>query len=192
MSMTGCFIARARMAQAALLPACLLAPRPRVTMDAQRFDALIRLVSVPQPRRGLLFALAGLLAGSDVGSASAAKRKRCRPRCAVCERCTRKGQCKRKPDGETCRGKPCCECKGGLCAQRDDDTACNDTGRCLSGECNPRPTCLRAGQACSAPQECCSRECNGTACALSQPGERCRQDSDCAGSPGTCVGYRCR
>ena len=93
------------------------------------------------------------------------------------------------------------------CTGQANDTACNGDGRCLHGVCNPKPTCLPFGTACSAAgpdPSCCSGSSinafNFLGCEQSSSGEPCH-DNDLQPTPagphtecrsGTCVGYRCQ
>lgn len=102
-------------------------------MDADRFDSLVRSLSVVPTRRGVTRALAGLgLVGmlgvqdglSDV-AAKKRKKKKCK-KCGPCKKC-KKGKCKPKPDGTDCGGGQ--SCRAGSCACPEGQDACG--GACL-------------------------------------------------------------
>jgi hypothetical protein len=103
--------------------------------------------------------------------------------CKVCQG----GACVNN-NGIGCEFNPCKVCQGGRCVNVVDNTPCNNTGKCLSGSCNPPPMCSATGAPCAGGQfgHCCSQGCTSTnpgtlgSCVKSDGGERCRSDADCA------------
>ncbi len=145
-------------------------------MDWNRIDGFATTLAALPTRRTLLgLGGAGLLGALGLDSIDARKKtKKCK-KCGPCEKC-QKGKCKPK----------------------SDDTACLGTGKCLAGQCNPLPICVRALDVCppdSYPVECCSGHCTFNppfvGCSFSGPGGLCVDSGDC-GPGGTCVGYRCQ
>ena len=107
------------------------------------------------------------------------------------------GKKKKRKRKKPCKCPICLQCQGGICISAADDVSCNGDGRCLDGQCNPRPACTSAGFGCDlqAPETCCSTVCVPTgpfnaACQISVAGQVCKSNDDCAS--GSCVGYRCR
>jgi hypothetical protein len=160
-------------------------------MDESRFDALTRLVE-RGARRQVLRALGmGVLGGLGLGAipamdAAAAKGRGCREDCGPCATC-QPGTCKRK------HGKK--KCKPGRCVPRADDSSCAGSGRCLNGECNPRPTCAPRNENCIPDGDCCSGICSYFDMALNNclagpGGTPCYEDDDCESE--SCIGYRCQ
>ena len=147
-------------------------------MDAPRFDRLTRFLSASPTRRTMLgLGSAGLLGSIGLGSIDA-KKNRNKKKCKKCGSCAK--------------------CNKGKCQPKADDSACEGTGRCLNGRCNPLPICVQALEACPPedyPVECCSGHCTFNppfvGCSFSSPGGRCVESDDC-GPGGTCVGYRCQ
>ena len=119
----------------------------------------------------------------------------------VCRTC-QGGVCSSKPasEGTTCENNPCRECRNGVCSNTMDDTTCNSTGKCLSGTCNPRPTCVTHHFPCTTHAECCGGRCfpSGSKqttnydCGTSEAGQPCYTSDDCIYLGNSCVGYRCR
>jgi hypothetical protein len=110
-----------------------------------------------------------------------------------CNQCL-SGTCGNKPGGTACGG-VCNQCEGGSCGNKPNDTACNGTGRCLTGACNPMPTCMPAFSiACFNSSQCCSGACPGifpnTSCSQGNSGTPCYSGSDCVS--GVCSGFRCQ
>lgn len=138
-------------------------------MDADHFEDLLRSLAAPGSRRAALAAGAAALAALLGLAGADAKRKKQR----------------RKKRRNPCAGRP-------------DDAACDGTGRCLAGRCNPRPTCLGRGQTCAAgpTSGCCSGRClavNPPICGTGGVGAPCYSSADCSDFPAPfCVGYRCR
>ena len=182
-------------------------------MDQDRFDTLARSLSNAAPRRVILgFTLGGVLGLSGLGrDAAAVKKRRCRPKCGVCERCQkgkcrttkhgakrcRKGRCQPRADGTDCGG-PCLACLGGVCTAKTAD-ACGAGSECLANgscartctvdaECGPGCVCssnsLDGQRHCiSTPYTCDLGSC--TTAADCDRGQHC-QFSDC-GLPARCV-----
>jgi hypothetical protein len=140
-------------------------------MEFDRFDEIIRTLTVSPSRRGLagLFA-AGLLTtiGWEQADDTAAKRKKkkkkkkCKPPCEECQACS-KGKCKAKADGTPCAGGVCedgrCDtdctpdCQGKACGAND---GCG--GTCRSGICPGDTTCV------DGLCEFCIPDCQGKDC----------------------------
>ena len=142
-------------------------------MDSERFDRFTRVLASTPSRRAVSRAVAGLaLTGALVAApddaAEARKRKKCKP-------------CQTKKRGK---------CGG----QKPEGAACNGTGQCFDGACNPRPECLSAGAVCTAgtAADCCSGVClGGTNCQNSGEGNPCLASSDCLTGL-DCIAYVCR
>jgi hypothetical protein len=157
-------------------------------MDADRFDALARSLTVAGSRRRALTALSGslgLLGFARPDEATAAKSGRCKPTCGECEKCKR-GDCKRK-HGER-------HCKKGRCKPKLDGTACSGGRVCQAGSCvctggrefcgldcgccvpnAPIANAIPGRHVCTASSECCD---GGTCCNFDDPnnpreGPRC-------------------
>lgn len=135
-------------------------------MDADRFDALTRLLTASGSRRALTrgsVGLGALLVGAAESAAGA---------CGPCERKTRRG-----------------------CKPRKDNTICRTNGCCRDGRCFAPPTCIGFGQSCAGNSSgCCAGPdgCGaGNLCGKGGRGRRCHGDQDCAGGR-ICVGYSCR
>lgn len=138
-------------------------------MDANRFDALTRLLRSSGSRRTLTRGGAGL--GALLAGASAAVAGRCGP----CERKTKRG-----------------------CKPRKDNTTCRTNGCCRDGRCFAQPTCLQFGESCAGnesgccagPDGCLTSHGAGQECGKGGRGRPCVGDDDCVAGR-TCVGYRC-
>jgi hypothetical protein len=109
-------------------------------MDAGRIDApSLPLTTAGSRRRTLALAFSAAIGISSLSrSDDATAGRKCKPKCAECERC-KKGKCK---DGK---------CKRSKCKPKLDGTSCSG-GRCQSGECitatePPQPGC-GTGAAC--------------------------------------------
>jgi hypothetical protein len=170
-------------------------------MDADRFDALSRLLGSPTTRRGTLFALlsgALSLTGSVTPEAGWAASGRCRFPCGPCQSC-KKGKCVR-----TSRGK---RCKRGRCVPRSNGILCGNpvSGFCQDGSCvpfpppPPPPPCRTLQEDCN--NDCCEGlVCGESRCSFSDrlcvlpEGEVCDGDScSCAqGQKCSPVTNRCR
>ena len=90
-------------------------------MDADRFDALARTLTTTRSRRSLARLLSGgLLATTGLLAVAApeAAAVRCSGQadCPLCYRCTRRGRCRKKPDGTICATTGTCQ--DGLCRIR--------------------------------------------------------------------------
>lgn len=162
-------------------------------MDGSSFDALTtRLVDRGTQRRQVLRGL-GLGALGVLGVAVLPEQedvraagKGCRTDCGPCATC-QPGTCKRK------HGKK--KCRPGACVPRGDGAPCSGTGQCLSGTCNPRPTCAPRFSSCIPDGDCCSGICQYFDMALNNclagpAGTPCYADGDCESA--SCVGYRCQ
>ena len=85
------------------------------------------------------------------------------------------------------------------CKGKADDAPCKGTGRCLSGDCIPKPPCLPAGGECTTNVNgCCSHFCLTSAgtpfdCLgkLAEAGDACQSSDDCD-SGLECLGYVCQ
>lgn len=85
------------------------------------------------------------------------------------------------------------------CKGKADDASCKGDGRCLSGDCNPKPACLPFGADCSTNQDGCCTACFGSPgeplrClgGMGKAGDACQSDDECNGHVGfICVGYLC-
>ena len=181
-------------------------------MDADRFDTLIRALTDAISRRGLSRRLTALTVTGVLGSVGIDGTK-ARKRCGPCRK-KKHGKCKKtRPDSTpcgvclACQGGQCVnrcgiceECPNGSCVPKPDDAPCDGSGKCLTGSCNPVPTCL-TGAASVTPCEppgmpalCCSGHCcvSGAAdfhCCVGQTGTPCFGNDNCAGL--VCTGYRC-
>jgi hypothetical protein len=94
-------------------------------MESERFDRIVRSLTVAPSRRGLvqiipagLLAAVGWHAASDPASEAKSKKKKkkkCKPKCdKECEKCDKKkGKCKAVADGTACDSADVCE--GGAC-----------------------------------------------------------------------------
>jgi hypothetical protein len=165
-------------------------------MDADRFDALSRMVSTAgSRRRAVATALGGaLILLSLAHPDDAAVKKRCPP----CKK-RKKGKCKKKPDGSNCPGGICrrgvCQ-PGDLCpGQRLCDGECIPATQCCTkADCPAGSLCcngvcsgskLEAGQNCFLSEDCCSNYCqrsmnfNDVRCAATCRGGLCSQESHC-------------
>lgn len=182
-------------------------------MDQNRFDALTRSLIAAASRRTILgITLGGVLGLLGPGrDAAAAKKRRCRPKCGVCQRCQKgkchqtksgkkrckRGKCQPRADGTECGG-PCLACLGGVCTAKTG-TACGAGTECLSNgscartctvdaECGPGCFCssnsLDGQRHCIPPTYSCDLGSCTTA-ADCAPGQHC-QFSDC-GLPARCV-----
>jgi hypothetical protein len=174
------------------------------TLDAQRFDTLLRSLSVAASRRGTLAAgLSGTLGLLRLAPPhdAAAKPGKCKPKCGECEKC-KKGDCEKK------NGKRVC--KKGRCRAKAEGAACS-AGTCQDGICTAPilpPVDPLAGT-CTATQEdlcqeldvvasncndtvgcnCFTRTNNTRFCGVDNdayclgPGENvaCTSDADCLG-----------
>jgi hypothetical protein len=141
--------------------------RWRFAMDADCFEALIRLLIPASSRRGVLAGLAtSLLAALSLGpsseQAAARRRRRCRRPCGPCKRC-RRGRCR-----STCRGPLTCQdgncrCPGGgqlcgrICTDLATDSAnCGSCGnQCGAGQGCFEGRCLTAVGTCTAGSDAC-------------------------------------
>ena len=131
-------------------------------MDADRFDAVSRLLGSTGTRRGTLAALLsgalGLsgLPGPDAAWAASGK---CKKPCGACKRCQR-GKCVRTAGR--------IRCQRGKCVSVRNGTRCS-TGTCLGGRCAPFPTpppppCRTLRQECAG--DCCGNlVCANSNCA---------------------------
>jgi hypothetical protein len=142
-------------------------------MDGDRFDTLIRSLTVKGSRRGVTRRLGGLTLGSMLlpvlGLAEARARKKCKPKCkgkacgpdgckgkcGTCqkdEKCTGTGKCKCVPESQT---KTC----NGRCG-----TWANNCGKAVTCPgCPPLRACLANGScavSCTANEECGSCGCS--------------------------------
>jgi hypothetical protein len=126
----------------------------RIGMDPDHFDALSRLLAPLQSRRtfGRLLG-AGLLGSFGFVSlqSTAARRKKCKPRCPECQHCHR-GKCQVVTDGTTCTDRGTC-LGGGCCT--GTDAVCNPGAAnaycCHGGTCLPTTT---HGTLCCGPLTC--------------------------------------
>lgn len=161
-------------------------------MDGSHFDALTRMVDRGARRRQVLRTLGmGVLGGLGLHAipvidAEGAPGKGCREECGPCATC-QPGKCKRK------HGKK--KCKPGTCVPRADGHACDGTGLCLNGVCNPRPTCAPRNENCIPDGDCCSGICQYfdmalNYCLAGPAGTPCYEDDDCESE--SCLGYRCQ
>jgi hypothetical protein len=120
-------------------------------MDANRFDALVKTLSLGVARRGMVISLLGgalapLLASHETAarrhtgrrahrddglSAEKRKKKKCK-KCGSCKKC-KKGKCKPKADGTPCSGG---SCQGGACQPGDQAPPCTDESCPLPPECS--------------------------------------------------------
>jgi len=145
-------------------------------MDAHRFDEIIRSLSSPSPRRGLLSGLAGgILALAMAGEAEARKRKRrCKPKCDRCERC-QKGTCRKTKDGKK-------RCRRGKCVAKQPGTV-NCGGACVNLMSDPR-NCGACGRRCQLNATCSNGSCTCVNGACPDPAASCCPAS---ASPLTCM-----
>jgi hypothetical protein len=98
-------------------------------MDADRFDALARILTTAGSRRALTFALGGFLALLVLerpDDTTAAKSGKCKQPCGPCARC-KEGKCK-----HTAHGK---RCKAGKCKPKRNGKSCPQFGTCRGGKC---------------------------------------------------------
>jgi hypothetical protein len=102
-------------------------------VEADRFDALSRVLSVAGSRRGTLTAALsgalGLLGLAHPDDAAAATSGKCKPRCGECEKC-KKGDCDKK-DGKKV-------CTKGKCQAKTNGTPCS-AGTCQDRRCTNSP-----------------------------------------------------
>jgi hypothetical protein len=107
-------------------------------MDATRFDALLRSLTVSPSRRAIARTLTALVVGGALGPA--ALETEAQKKCGKCKK-RKNGKCKPKQDGTKCGN--CKECKNGKCQNSTADTKCGETpadeecGRCQDGSCVP-------------------------------------------------------
>ncbi|HEU5432097.1 MAG TPA: hypothetical protein VFU81_10565 [Thermomicrobiales bacterium] len=88
------------------------------------------------------------------------------------------------------------------CARQPNDASCKGTGRCLSGICNPKPTCLGFGADCTTNRDgCCCHLCKSKSGVTytclhdgANAGDPCQSDDDCDNFTFhlRCVGYVCQ
>jgi hypothetical protein len=143
-------------------------------MDAERFGAAIRRVTISGSRRVVLgIGLTHLLSLLGTRSSQARKRKKkCKKKCGPCEKC-KKGKCKNTASGkEACGGKcvPACLSTPDLVAIRNPLTC---------GCCVPNGQSL-GGNFCPAIDLCCSARCSSGVCIALDQGEACDFDAQCA------------
>jgi hypothetical protein len=177
-------------------------------MDAGRFDAIARVMGSSRSRRGVVAAIAGLLAGKSIGGVAAAPRKTCRRDGASCTRASQccSGTC---PTGRAvprhlrnrCAGCGAGEirCNGSCVDISNDLLNCGGCGQeyacvssetlCCNGEClEPNDdNCSACGAPCGPGQGCL----DGTCCGID--GGSCNSDGDCCPYFGAaCVSGFCR
>ena len=152
-------------------------------MDADRFDARARLVTVSPSRRhilgfGLSFTVATLVAP---GSEAKNRKKKCKKTCGPCKKC-RKGKCRNTSSSkEACGGKclPLCVSSPELATERNPLTCeC-----CVSNGQSP------GGNICLITVPCCSQKCDAGTCVPLEQGEACDFDAQC--ESGSCVLGEC-
>ena len=169
-------------------------------MESGCFDILTRSLFVAGSRRqACALALGGALAPLLIGENAAAHNalKSCKRKSGKQKKqCLKKAK---KHNAAHANEAPPPPCQG-----QPDNTPCNGDGRCLTGVCNPKPTCFDKARSCSPMNEsaCCSETCPPEPpinvvgeCSHSEAGKPCYTDASCNfGDTGflTCVGYRCR
>jgi hypothetical protein len=140
-------------------------------VDATRFDALARSLSVTRSRRGVSRALAGLLALGGATSAVRIQGAGARKRCGPCRK-RQNGKCKKEADGKPCRDGICANGKCKLVC-KDDETRCDK--KCVRGICCPGTAC---GADCS-----CKRGVDGPTVCIEDnvlvACTQCTSDADC-------------
>ena len=165
-------------------------------MDANRFDALVRVLAMTT-RRSALRLLAGVTLASVGWDGARATHTGCRHHGARCKRdeqccsgeCSRKRRCKCPPETTKCGQIACC--------RNADETCCD--GACASGSLNPEGgscpgeastccpglTCTPFDNTCCRPENVCHKLCclNGT---------RCTAENICCASGKSCNGVCCR
>src|SRR5262245_24046976 len=116
-------------------------------MDGDTFDTLVKRALQRSTRRGIGRLGIGALAATGLASLGLSATGEVQAK--------KKGKGKKKP--KTCP--PCKTRRNGKCqGNQPDDTPCDGTGRCLSGTCNPQPTCSGSGSSCSSIP-CCAGLC---------------------------------
>ncbi len=162
-------------------------------MDADRFETLVRSLTVSGTRRRSLLATLGIVIGSlgMTGSddAEAAKSGKCTRLPGECETCT-KGKCQRK------NGKK--SCKAGKIAPKAEGTGCSggtcQNGQCISptGQVVPPPPQPPGRDGCPDGTQDCSGSCVDLASDslnCGSCGARCQLNAHC--SEGACLcGFR--
>jgi hypothetical protein len=114
--------------------------------------------------------------------------------CGDCGRCAG-GTCATADDRAASCG-ACATCEAGACLDKPIETPCGALGRCANGECRVAPFCDGFPANCNFDTQCCSGQClslPGTGvryCTMSELGQRCDDDADCASA--SCVAFRCR
>jgi hypothetical protein len=164
-------------------------------VEAGRFDALVRLLTVAVSRRTALALTLGGALGLSLGPADAEakrkKRSKKKKKCknfSVCQTC-RKGKCKSKPTGADCRAGHVCQDETCVCPPGEEDSG---------GVCGDPPTCAGNGEPCLPPgtnEDCCGGVCLSVSmeaafCVISEDGEPCHTSADCA-NPIVCRGFVC-
>jgi hypothetical protein len=137
-------------------------------MDAGRFDDLLRRLPGSGTRRGALGVLAGLAGLGWDRAAGKKRRKKCKKKCGLCEKCVN-GKCKPKADcGTKCY-------PNGTCAPK-----CQSQPNCHSGcYCDflDAHVCVKSFTSCDeVPQDCNTAPCPvGQVCIQTGclPGHRC-------------------
>lgn len=112
-------------------------------MDADRFDALTRLLGSRTSRRVALGLVATGMLTIAVPEADAARCSRKRP-CRECKRCNRRGRCRRKKNGTICstgicqRGSCIAAPHQGICTAQQDYCAGDSEVQCgtSNGDCH--------------------------------------------------------
>lgn len=173
-------------------------------MDAARFDALTRAMSVHLGRRRLL---QGLAAGTFAGFLTRLGLEEAAAGCAGSAPCTGNADCANcsgtscGPDSTCCRlvgatckkGKQCCSrrCKRGKCRPcSSEQNTCLPTERFDAGSCTcrPCPDPLCSGVCCPVDKpSCCGTTLN--TCKAALEGGTCQSDDDCCFS--ACREGRC-
>lgn len=128
-------------------------------MDPRTFDRLAAGFARAASRRGVLAALAGLLAGGAIGSPADAKGKR-RHECGPDKPCASGYDCVKQGRKRRCVCPSGITCDGACCAAGE---ACRD-GRCAAQP----PACIPFGEPCKNAGRPC---CDGLACGSGQGGE---------------------
>lgn len=165
-------------------------------MDQDRFDRVSRVVASGVTRRATLGMLAALgLVGLIPRPAEAARKRRCKSDCTVCQRCVN-NRCRKKANGAAC---PDGTCRNGQCTPISvpnclpESSSVDETcASCCSGYCRPFNggdigpyVCAqsRDGGMCLTNSDCHSFECINFRCVgpFQHPGEPCTDNTDCIG-----------
>jgi hypothetical protein len=116
----------------------------KLTMDAIRFDQLLRFLDSRSSRRSALALLSALGLPGLADEVTAARRKKHCRSCGPCKRCAN-GRCKAKPNGTACGGGATCQ-----------------GGRCVADSCPAGQKACQDG--CIAETACCGDCPRGQVC----------------------------